>query len=81
MGLKKIAEKLEKYQKRLASGKADKIKPEHVAKAIDKLAVKEAELVKELAETTKPEKQKRVEYKVRAIREQIKQAKWLARQI
>ncbi len=81
MGISKIAERLEKYQKRLADGNADKIKPKHVRKAIDKLTVKEVALCDELAATDKPEKRKRLERKIHAIREQIERAKWLEKQI
>ena len=61
MGLSDIVERLDKYQKRLAMGKADKIKPRHVDKAIEKLTVKKAQLSTELEETIKPSKRERIE--------------------
>lgn len=81
MGLSSIVQRLDKYQKRLADGKVQKIKPSHVRKVIAKLTAMEAKLTTELAETTKPDKRKRFEEKVSSIREQIEKAKWLEKQI
>ncbi len=81
MGLSKIIERLDKYQKRLAEGKADEIKPRHIQKAIAKLTAKEAQLTAELQDVTKPEKRKRLEDKVATIRKQIDKAKWLEQEI
>ena len=81
MGLNKIIERLDKYQKRLADGKAEKNKPRHIEKAIAKLTTKEAALTAELEDTTKPEKRERLESKLLVIQEQIDKARWLQKQI
>ncbi|MBL4810763.1 MAG: hypothetical protein JKX69_00030 [Rhodobacteraceae bacterium] len=81
MGLNGIVERLDKYQKRVASGRAEKIKPHHIQKAIEKLTAKEVELVAELAGVTKPSKRLRFEEKISMIQKQVERAKWLAQQI
>jgi len=81
MGLKDIVKRLDKYQKRLADGKAKKIKPRHIQKAIEKLTAKETQLAAELQDATKPEKRKRLEHKILIIHEQIDKAKWLEQKI
>lgn len=81
MSSKDIAKRLDKYQKRLDEGKAEKIKPHHVERAIEKLAAKEAELTEELAVTEKPEKRARLEEKISTIRAQIEKARWLSQEI
>ncbi len=81
MGLSSIIKRLDKYQERLAKGKADKIKPRHIQKAIAKLTTKEAQLSAELQETSKPDKRERLAEKISTIREQIDRAKWLAQKI
>ena len=81
MGLKSIVKRLDKYQERVAEGKAEKIKPQHIKKAIEKLMAKETQLVVELQDATKPEKRKRLEHKISVIHEQIDKAKWLEQKI
>ena len=81
MGLSDIIKRLDKYQRRLAEGKAEKIKPHHIQKAIEKLTAKEALLAMELEETTKPEKRERLEGKISTIHAQIAKAKWLSDEI
>lgn len=81
MGLNSIVKRLDKYQKRLDKGKAEKIKLHHVQKVIAKLTSKETQLIAELQETTKLEKRKRLEDKLSTIREQIRKAKWLETKI
>lgn len=81
MGWSDVVERLDKYHKRLAKGKADKIKPHHVEKAIEKLTVKHKQLGKELEETTKASKRERIEVKMAAVQKQIDRAKWLEKQI
>lgn len=81
MGLSSIVKRLDKYQKRLADGKAEKIKLHHIQKAIAKLTTKETQLTTEIQETTKKEKRKRLEDKLSTIREQIEKAKWLETKI
>jgi hypothetical protein len=81
MGLKSIAEKLDKYFGRLESGKAAKIKPSHVAKVIAKLQAKQNVLQEELAEADKPSKKTRIESKLVTVAEQIERAQWLQEKI
>lgn len=81
MGLSSIVKRLDKYHERLAKGKAKQIKRRHINEVIAKLNTMEAKLTTEISETVKPEKRKRFEQKVSAIREQIKKAKWLETQI
>ena len=81
MGFKDIVERLDKYQKRLTEGKAEKIKSHHIEKAIEKLTAKEVLLKEELRESTKPEKRRRLEEKISTIRAQIEKAEWLAKEI
>lgn len=81
MSIRETAEKLEKYQARLRSGKAEKIQPKHVAKIIDKLTAKEASLASELETTAKPDKRERLEHKLGTVRALIEKARWLASQV
>ena len=81
MGLKSIVKRLDRYQERLAEGKAEKIKPRHIKKAIEKLMAKETQLAVELQDAAKPEKRKRLEPKISVIHEQIDKAKWLEQKI
>ena len=81
MGLGKIAEKLDKYYRRFEGGKAAKIKPSHVEKAIAKLQTKQASLLQELNDTEKTSKKSRIENKLETAREQIERAEWLLGQI
>lgn len=81
MGVSDIVERLDKYQKRLSKGKADKIKPRHVEEAIRKLGLRETALSDELKETEKPGRRGRLEEKLGLVREQIKRAEWLKKQI
>ncbi|MEP1933542.1 MAG: hypothetical protein ABJJ37_19900, partial [Roseibium sp.] len=75
MGLSNIVKRLNKYQDRVAEGKAEKIKSRHIQKAIEKLAAKEIELTAELQDVTKLEKRKRLNQKISTIHEQIEKAK------
>lgn len=81
MGLKNIVGRLNKYQQRLEKGKAEKIQQHHIDKAIDKLEAKEALLRKELEDTEKADKRKRLKAKISTIREQIQKARWLSEEI
>ena len=81
MPIKETAEKLEKYQERLRTGKAEKIRPKHVERILNKLTSKEIEITAELAETTKHSKQDRLEHKLATVRELIEKARWLASQV
>jgi len=81
MPIKHTAEKLEKYQERLRTGKAEKIQPKHVAKILEKLGSKEAEITAELAAEIKPGKRDRLEHKLATVRELIEKANWLASQV
>ena len=81
MPIKETAEKLERYQERLRTGKAEKIRPQHVEKILEKLTSKEAEIAAELTETTKQGKRDRLEHKLATVRELIEKARWLASQV
>ncbi len=81
MGFKDIVERLDKYQKRLTEGKAEKIQLHHIEKAIEKLTAKKVQIKEELRETTKPEKRKRLEEKMSTIHAQIEKAEWVAKEI
>lgn len=81
MGLKKIAEKLDTYYKRLELGKAAKIEPSHVEKVIAKLQAKQEQLKTELSETEKPSKRQRLEGKLATVEEQIARSEWLLKEI
>jgi uncharacterized protein YaiL (DUF2058 family) len=81
MGLKKIAEKLDTYYKRLELGKAAKIQSGHVEKVIAKLQAKQEQLKTELSETEKPSKKQRLEGKLATVEEQITRSEWLLREI
>ncbi|MCI2400862.1 hypothetical protein [Aliiroseovarius subalbicans] len=77
MSMKDISAKLEEYQKRLKQGKAKKVEPKHVQKIIDKLTRKEADLIDELAATTKPGKRERLEKKLETLHSSRETATWL----
>ena len=81
MGLEHAIEKLDKYYTRLSKGKAQKIKPDHLAKVARKLQAKEDLLQSELAEASKPSKIDRLERKLALVREQKARAKWLQEQL
>ena len=81
MGMKKIAEKLDTYNKRLEQGKAAKIQTSHVEKVIAKLLVKQRQLETELSETEKPSKKQRLEGKLATVQEQITRSQWLLKEI
>lgn len=81
MGLKKLAAKVADYDQRLESGKAQEIKPSHVAKVLKKLREKEAELQERAGETQDREKLDRVNRKLAIAREQIERAEWLLEHI
>ncbi len=81
MGLESAVEKLDKYFKRLEAGKAQKIKPAHVEKVIQKLEAKAQLLRAELAETDKASKKQRLERKLEMVQEQQDRARWLETKI
>ena len=81
MGLKKLAEKVAEYNERLESGKADKIKPEHVKQVLEKLQKKSTELTAELASPHSPEKRARLERKLEVARAQEERAEWLLKEV
>ena len=81
MGLEKTVEKLDKYFERYERGKARKIKPAHVDKAIRKLQVKEELLLAEISETDKESKIDRLNRKLDLVREQQSRAVWLKSKI
>lgn len=81
MGLERATEKLDKYFKRLQTGKAQKIKPSHVEKIVGKLQAKADALQADLEECEKPEKRQRLMRKLELVREQQDRAKWLQSKI
>ena len=81
MGIESIAAKLDKYFGRLEDGKAKKIKPSHVQKAIDKLRTKQKLLEDERREAEKPSKIARLDKKLATVAEQITRAEWLLAKI
>lgn len=81
MGLKKLAEKVAEYNERLESGKANKIKPEHVKRVLEKLQKKSAELTAELTSPHSPEKRARLERKLEVARAQEERAEWLLKEV
>jgi hypothetical protein len=81
MGLESAVEKLDKYFKRLDTGKAQKIKPQSVEKVIRKLEAKADLLRSEHAQTDKGTKKHRLERKLDLVREQQDRARWLLEKI
>lgn len=77
MGIESSIEKLDKYYKRLGKGKAEKIKPSHVEKVIQKLQAKEKLLLEEIEEASKDSKKARLNRKLALVREQQGRARWL----
>ena len=81
MGLKKLAAKVADYNERLESGKASKIKPDHVEKVLEKLRRKSGELEAEIEAAHSAEKRARLERKLEVARAQEERAEWLLRQL
>ena len=81
MELQSSTEKLDKYYKRLAKGKTQKIKPAHVEKVMGKLQKKEVALRAEIDDATKGDKKKRLKRKLKLTQEQIQRAKWLLEKV
>jgi len=77
MGLKTLANKVVEYDARLARGKADEIKPEHVRKVLGKLEKKTADLKAEIASTEKEDKKARLKRKLAIAQEHVERAEWL----
>ncbi len=81
MGLKKLAAKVAEYNDRLDSGKASKIKPDHVRRVLQKLRKKELSLTEELAGARDEEAKARLERKLEVAREHVARAEWLLGEI
>ena len=77
MGLEKLAEKVADYNDRLAQGKVEKIKPDHVEKVLRKLQKKTAELEAEIAATANEDKKIRLHRKLAIAREHVARAGWV----
>lgn len=77
MGLRKLAQKVADYQKRLEAGKAHTIEVEHVEKVLDKLHRKEADLLAQIVTESDSKARAELERKLRVAREHIERAKWL----
>jgi hypothetical protein len=81
MGLKKLADKVAEYNERLAAGKVEKIKPDHVKQVQKKLQKKTAELEAEIGATESQDKKVRLKRKLAIAREQAERAEWLLEKI
>lgn len=81
MGLKKLAEKLSEYNTRLERGKAEKIKPDHVEKVLEKLQKKVSQLEADIACEENADKKTRLTRKLGVAREHVERAQWLLTQI
>ncbi|AHM02785.1 hypothetical protein roselon_00340 [Roseibacterium elongatum DSM 19469] len=81
MGLKKLAKKVADYTARLETGKASKIKPDHVREVLEKLRRKSAALETEIARAHSAEKRARLERKLDVARVQEERAEWLLKDL
>ncbi|SFL63075.1 hypothetical protein [Shimia aestuarii] len=72
MVIRKSTRKLDDYIARIGQPDAPRVKPSHVAKVLAKLEKKEADLLEEIAETKKAERQDRLQSKLEVVREQIR---------
>jgi len=81
MGLKKLAGKLVDYKQRYERGQAEKIKPKHVSKVMDKLTKKVSDLEAEISSAKSADKQARLKTKLKIAREHVERAEWLMKQI
>lgn len=81
MGLRKLAERVADYQKRLEAGEARTIEPGHVEKVLDKLRRKEAELLARIVTEVDPDERADLDRKLRVAREHIERAKWLLTEV
>jgi hypothetical protein len=77
MGLKKLASKVAEYDNRLAQGKAEQIKPDHVENVLKKLRKKTADLEAEIAATGNDDKKVRLRRKLAIARQHVERAEWL----
>ena len=76
-----IAEKLDEYYRRFEDGKAAKIEPAHVQRAIASLRTRRDLLLQELQDAEKPVKKDRIEQKLETLQKQIERAEWLLARI
>lgn len=81
MGLKKLARKVDDYNARLEEGKADRIKPGHVHKVLEKLRRKVAELEAAMNEAETSEEKARIDGKLGIARTHVERAEWLLREL
>ncbi len=81
MGLRKLAAKVDDYNARLESGKAQKIKPHHIEKVLGKLRSKSSALEAEISQATSSDKKARLESKLQIARAHIERAEWLLREL
>lgn len=81
MGLKKLAAKVVDYNERLESGKASKIKPQHVEDVLQKLRSKSTDLEAEISSATSADKRARLEGKLQIARAHIERAEWLLKEL
>ncbi len=81
MKLSHSIEKLENYYERFRKGKVEKIKLKHVDRVLKKLRTKKASVKKELIDSKKQEKRKRLTRKLSVLKIQIDRGEWLRSQI
>ncbi|WP_193142185.1 MULTISPECIES: hypothetical protein [unclassified Meridianimarinicoccus] len=81
MGLKKLAGRVEAYRDRVKQGKADKIKPQHVERVLDRLRRKEADLKDKLDHAHGSRDKDRLKRKLRVARKHIERAEWLLKEV
>lgn len=80
MGLKNLTRKVDEYNDRLSSGKAEQIKPRHVENVLEKLQAREKSLIERIEESDNPSRIGRLERKLKIARQQVKRAEWLLEQ-
>lgn len=81
MGLKKLAGRIDDYNARLRDGKANRIEPDHVEKALGKLRNKAAELEAAYDVAATPEDRERFARKLEIARTHIARAEWLLNEL
>ncbi|WP_138468588.1 hypothetical protein [Poseidonocella sp. HB161398] len=81
MGLKKLAAKLAEYRSRQERGNASEIRPDHVARILDKLHRKKSALAEAIADGPDGATRERLEHKLAVASEQIARAEWLMEEL
>ena len=81
MKLRRSAEKLDDYRKRLEKGKVAKIKPAHVEHIINKLNAKRTKVARALEGADNKKKRERFTRKLAVVDEQLERAQWLENEV